>query len=63
MSNIESYVHKGIPLEVIVKVKPEPYQKQDLRIFENKIALLDQYERGELDYNFNILINFYNFSN
>ena len=45
MSNIESYVHKGIPLEVIVKVKPEPYQKQDLRIFENKIALLDQYER------------------
>ena len=37
---------KGIPVEIIVKVKPEPYQRQDLRIFENKISLLDQYDRA-----------------
>lgn len=45
-NNVESYIHKGIPVEIIVKVKPEPYQRQDLRVFENKISLLDQYDRS-----------------
>lgn len=44
MSNIDSYIHKGTPLEVFIRIKPEPYQRQDLKIYDNKISLLDQYD-------------------
>lgn len=43
---IEPSFQKGIPIEIFVKVKPEPYQRQDLRIYENKISLLDPYDRA-----------------
>jgi hypothetical protein len=43
---IEPSFQKGIPIEILVKVKPEPYQRQDLRIYENKISLLDPYDRA-----------------
>ena len=38
-------LNKSVQIEIIVKVKPEPYQRQDLRIYENKISLLDKYDR------------------
>ncbi len=38
-------LYKGVQIEIIVKVKPEPYQRQDSRIYENKISLLDKYDR------------------
>ena len=45
-NNLESYIHKGVPIDCCIRIKPEPYQRKDLRVYENKISLLDQYDRG-----------------
>lgn len=42
--SVDSYVHRGIPIQVFIRIKPEPYQRQDLKTFENKISLNDQYD-------------------
>ena len=42
--SLESYVHKGVPLECFIRIKPEPYQRQDLKTYDRKISLLDQYD-------------------
>jgi hypothetical protein len=47
-NNLDSYVHKGVPIDCCIRIKPEPYQRKDLRVYENKISLLDQYDRGRL---------------
>ena len=36
----------GVPIEILIKIKPEPQQRNDLKIYENKISLLDQYDRA-----------------
>jgi hypothetical protein len=43
---IDSQFNKGVPIECVIRVKPEPYQRKDIRVFDNKISLLDQYDRG-----------------
>jgi hypothetical protein len=45
-THLESYIHKGVPIECVIRIKPEPYQRKDLRIYDNKISLLDQYDRA-----------------
>ena len=42
--SVDSYVHRGVPIEIFIRLKPEPYNKQDLSVYENKITLLDQYD-------------------
>ena len=39
-------LNKGIFTQCFVKVKPEPYQKQDVRVYQNKVSILDQYDRA-----------------
>lgn len=43
---MEQNAQQGVPIEIIIKIKPEPQQRTDLRIYENKISLLDQYDRA-----------------
>ena len=46
--SVDSYVHRGVPIQVFIRIKPEPYQRQDLKTFENKISLNDQYDLRKL---------------
>lgn len=48
--SVDSYIHRGVPIEVFIRVKPEPYNKQDLNVYENKITLLDQYDTRKICY-------------
>ena len=36
----------GVPIEIMIRIKPEPQQRIDLKVYENKISLLDQYDRA-----------------
>ena len=36
----------GVITEIMIKIKPEPQQRTDLKVYENKISLLDQYDRA-----------------
>ena len=36
----------GVPIEIMIRIKPEPQQRVDLKVYENKISLLDQYDRA-----------------
>ena len=36
----------GVPIEIMIRIKPEPQQRNDLKVYENKISLLDQYDRA-----------------
>lgn len=45
--SLDSYVHKGVPIECFIRIKPEPYQRKDLRVYDNKISLMDQYDMGK----------------
>ena len=36
----------GVPVEIMIRIKPEPQQRNDLKVYENKISLLDQYDRA-----------------
>lgn len=56
--SVDSYVHKGMPIQVIIRIKPEPYQRQDLKTFENKISLNDQYDMRNSLNNINILYSY-----
>lgn len=42
--SLDSYIHRGYPIECFIRIKPEPYQRQDLKSYENKISLMDQYD-------------------
>lgn len=35
-------IYKGIPLEILVRINPEINENNRLRIFENKITLMDE---------------------
>lgn len=43
---MEQNAQLGVPIEIMIKIKPEPQQRTDLKVFENKISLLDQYDRA-----------------
>ena len=43
---MEQNTQLGVPIEIMIKIKPEPQQRNDLKVFENKISLLDQYDRA-----------------
>ena len=47
---MEDYAQLGVPIELLIKIKPEPQQRTDLKIFEQKISLLDQYDRAIEDF-------------
>ena len=43
---MDQNAQQGVPIEIMIKIKPEPQQRIDLKIYENKISLLDQYDRA-----------------
>ena len=43
---MQQNAQQGVPIEIMIKIKPEPQQRIDLKIYENKISLLDQYDRA-----------------
>lgn len=45
--SLSSYVHKGVPLEVFVRIRSDPNPKQDIKVFENKVSLLDENNMGK----------------
>ncbi|MCQ2816484.1 MAG: hypothetical protein MJ252_04370 [archaeon] len=42
---MDQNIQQGVPIEIMIKIKPEPNIRADLRIFENKISLQDNYDR------------------
>ena len=38
---MQQNAQQGVPIEIMIKIKPEPQQRIDLKIYENKISLLD----------------------
>ena len=43
---MEQNAQLGVPIEIMIRIKPEPQQRIDLKVYENKISLLDQYDRA-----------------
>ena len=34
---MDQNAQQGVPIEIMIKIKPEPQQRIDLKIYENKI--------------------------
>lgn len=43
---MDQNIQQGVPVEIMIKIKPEPNVRTDLRVYENKISLLDNYDRA-----------------
>lgn len=42
MNNDSNNIYKGIPIDILVRINPEEVDNSNLRIFENKVTLMDK---------------------